>query len=322
MENNTQIKPEIQRLFQLLSNISSQQKDEIKLLESAAKYTSGTGNNPQKNLSETVDEDVRQSILNVFGPKPTEQSSTVSPTPNADMQVDVNYAIGKSILNVFGPKSTTSTVKPNAKANLKSPDDQRLCGLIDARMGVPQNCEIMTQQNENEILETTAKNTLEKDNIRQSNLNTFGAKNPQKQGIVFPEPNTDIQENVNGDIGKAILNVFGPKPTTSTTTIKPNVKAEDKRLCSLIDVRLGVPQNCEEIMTPKKHKHKKGKRRKRPHIHVRLQDDVTPEDDDYDDYEENEENMNPTTEATTIHSEINEQGYEENNLNENDDDET
>lgn len=264
IENNTHIKPEIRTLLKLLSNIErqlqkeSQKPNETKILESTRKNTTENANKPQRNLEDTVDENIRQSVLNIFGPEPTQQSSTANSKHNAAIQ-QIQY-------------------NDNEAEQLRKPQ---------------------------KYLEETID-----ENIRQSVLNIFGPNPTQQSSTTTPNPNAVIHFIDNEALGRS-LTVFGRRPTSpTTTTVKPtvkvNLKSTEDNLCSLIDIRTGVPTNCEGMITPKKkHKHKKLRRKGRPKLDVRIEEDANAMDEDYyDDYETeaNEENMNLTTEATTTHT--------------------
>lgn len=87
----------------------------------------------------TADENLRKSILNVFGPKPTETSSTTTQSPNTDSQTDEDVSPSGSRIFPSKPLSTSATVK----AILKSTNEKPLCNLLDIRADIPKNCEDM-----------------------------------------------------------------------------------------------------------------------------------------------------------------------------------
>lgn len=108
IENNTDVKPEIQTVIRLL-------------LEIEQKLENPFPKSPQQihNSSVTVGEDTEQAILNVFGSKP----GTSNKPSNSHIQSNVS---GSKLLTTIKPKSST---------------DKSLCGFTGTKGDIPTGCQ-------------------------------------------------------------------------------------------------------------------------------------------------------------------------------------
>lgn len=143
---------------------------------------------------------------------------------------------------------------------------------------------------------TNTEMTVDED-IRRAVLNVFG---PKPSGNSNNSPNADIQVNIDEDLRRSVVKLFSSKPTTEPTTEKPP--------CSLIDIRGDIPKDCVDMMssmkTQKSSKVQK-KRKRRPKLNVRS--DANGDDDNFDESAEENDYMISTTDATTtenIHQDI------------------
>lgn len=138
-------------------------------------------------------------------------------------------------------------------------------------------------------LTTSQNDTKVTDELTQKINEIFGL-NPNQNSTkptVHNSTNSNIQMPRNEGTGRAV--------------ISPELKsAPDKTICGLIDPRIGIPKNCEQIMSPKRKIKNRKRKHKRPLFDVRLGESAS-EDDDYleeDEIERNEE-RDTTTAATT-----------------------
>lgn len=139
--NNTQLKPEIDILLRYLSNIE-------RILQNRTKTGSNVNNNlenpnkPPSNTEMTVDEDIRRSVLKVFGQKPAENFGTNDNSPNTGIQFNVDEDLRRSVVKLFG-------AKPTMVSTTETGTDKPLCTLIDIRGDIPNGCEdIISMKNQ------------------------------------------------------------------------------------------------------------------------------------------------------------------------------
>lgn len=161
------------------------------------------------------------------------------------------------------------------------------------------------------------KNTTKQHTSAELTVNENLTQPPETLGTNSKSPNGDIELNVDEDLRRSVLKVFGSKPATLSVQAKPKLTT-NKPPCGLIDVRGDIPDNCEELMSSYQNQKlgKTQKKRKRPpKLDVRSGGDDTTEESETDevDMEENEENMILTTDDTTTYKNIYENITEESN---------
>lgn len=158
------------------------------------------------------------------------------------------------------------------------------------------------------------------ENLRKSILNVFGPKPTETSTTTTQSPTTDIQTNADEDVGPSGRRILPLKPSsTSSTIVKAILKStNEKPLCGLLDIRAGIPKNCEDMMTPKrKQKNRKIKRRRRPKIDVRFGEHSNDDEDSYEYYESDDNEENTTsTESTTTTENTSAETEDENNASE------
>lgn len=170
--NNTHIKPEIQSLQYLLEQ-RLENKPCFAPTEQVGTNNTENVNEPSTNAEITVDDDIKRAVLQLFGPKPTEQPENSRTSQNGDIQSNVNEHLGRS---VFGSKlfESSTTVTPKLQTE-KLP-----CSLIDVRAGFS-NCEDMLTPVKNSKLKSNINENLGKSVLGSKHLGFSTTVTPKLQ---------------------------------------------------------------------------------------------------------------------------------------------